>query len=85
MSGLHSVSPLHSHACVSTESEISGLRVLFQFQGVLLLVRLVRSMLWDSFADLTGALPEMNLTWNLPSGLVSEAINMASFGQTVGI
>lgn len=42
-------------------------------------------MLWDSFADLIGALPEMNLTWNLPSGLVSEAINMASFGQTVGI
>ena len=42
-------------------------------------------MLWESFTELIGALPEKNLTWNLPAGLVSEATDMASFSQTVGI
>lgn len=48
---------------IPTHGFLQGLKYLDEeFQGVLLLVRLVRVMLWESFTELIGALPEKNLT-----------------------
>lgn len=45
---LHSFSPPHSHAGISTRSDISGWKVLAPFQGVLLLGSLLRPVFLSS-------------------------------------
>lgn len=45
---LHSISPPHSHAGISTRSDISGWKVLAPFQGVLLLGSLLRPVFLSS-------------------------------------